>query len=143
MSKRVVMFLVLAACGPSMKTQVKVELDPLPSNHDVKVFAEALPTCAYEDVGLIASRDLEATLDAARKMGADGVIGTVLAEAGKSPERRQHLRHSELRPVQYAGHPLHRPGLHGLATTGGRARPSRPPVSGRPPFLRIPLCSDS
>jgi len=85
MSKRFVLFLVLAACGPSLKTQVKVALDPLPANHEVKVFADALPTCAYEEVGLIASQDLKATLDAARKMGADGVIGTVLAEAARSP----------------------------------------------------------
>lgn len=84
MSKRVVMFMALAACGPSMKTQVKVQLDPLPSNHEVKVFAEALPTCDYEEVGLIASENLEATLAEARKMGADGVIGTVLAQGGKS-----------------------------------------------------------
>lgn len=84
MSKRVVMFLLLAACGPSMKTQVKVKLDPLPSNHEVKVFAEALPTCAYQEVGLIASESLEKTIDAARKMGADGVIGTVLAQKDSS-----------------------------------------------------------
>jgi len=86
MSKRIVVLLVVAACGPSTKTQVRVQLDPLPANQEVKVFAEALPTCDYEEVGLIASDDLEKTLAAARKMGADGVIGTVLAQtegAGK------------------------------------------------------------
>jgi len=56
------------ACGPSMKTQVRVELDPLPADHEVRVFA---------------SEDLDATLKKARQMGADGVIGTVLAEAGR------------------------------------------------------------
>lgn len=71
------------ACGPSMKTQVRVELDPLPADYEVKVFASDLPTCEYQEVGLIASEDLEATLKKAREMGADGVIGTVLAEAGR------------------------------------------------------------
>jgi hypothetical protein len=80
MSKRVVMLLVLAACGPSLKTQVKVELEPLPADQEVKVFAAELPTCAYQEVGLIASQSLKKTIDAARKMGADGVIGTVLAQ---------------------------------------------------------------
>jgi len=47
------------------------------------VFASELPTCAYEEVGLIASEDLDATLKQARQMGADGVIGTVLAEADR------------------------------------------------------------
>lgn len=84
MSKRMVVLLVLVACGPGVKTQVKVQLDPLPANHEVKVFADALPSCDYEEVGLIASEDLEKTLDTARGMGADGVIGTVLAEGEAS-----------------------------------------------------------
>lgn len=86
MSKRTGLFTAIvlaAACGPSMKTQVRVELDPLPADHEVKVFASDLPTCAYQEVGLIASEDLDATLKKARQMGADGVIGTVLAEAAR------------------------------------------------------------
>ncbi len=86
MSKRVWLLAAMVfatACGPSMKTQVRVELDPLPADHEVKVFASDLPTCAYEEVGLIASEDLDATLKKARQMGADGVIGTILAEAGR------------------------------------------------------------
>jgi hypothetical protein len=86
MAKSVRVFTVLllvVACGPSMKTQVRVQLDSLPADHEVKVFATDLPTCAYEEVGLIASEDLEATVKKARQMGADGVIGTVLAEADR------------------------------------------------------------
>ena len=86
MSKRAWLFAAIvyaAACGPSMKTQVRVELDPLPADQEVKVFASDLPTCEYQEVGLIASEDLDATLKKAREMGADGVIGTVLAEAGR------------------------------------------------------------
>lgn len=80
------LFLVLlAACGPKIKSQTRVELDPLPADHEVKVFADELPRCAYEEVGIIGSKDLDATLDRARKMGADGVIGTVLAEAARAP----------------------------------------------------------
>lgn len=79
---------LVAACGPSMKTQVRVELDPLPADHEVKVFASDLPTCEYQEVGLIASEDLDATLKKAREMGADGVIGTVLAEADRSAGER-------------------------------------------------------
>jgi len=80
------LFLVLlAACGPKIKSQVRVQLDPLPANAEVKVFADELPHCAYEEVGIIGSKDLDATLDRARKMGADGVIGTVLAEAARPP----------------------------------------------------------
>jgi len=80
------LFLVLlTACGPKIKSQVRVELDPLPADYEVKVFADELPRCAYEEVGIIGSSDLDATLDRARKMGADGVIGTVLAEAARAP----------------------------------------------------------
>jgi len=80
---RLFVVVLLVACGPSMKTQVRVELDPLPADQEVKVFASDLPTCEYQEVGLIASEDLDATLKKAREMGADGVIGTVLAEAGR------------------------------------------------------------
>lgn len=80
--------LALAACGPKVTSQATVKLDPLPADHEVKVFASDLPTCEYEQVGLIGSDDLKATLERARQMGADGVIGTVLAtgdSAGKEP----------------------------------------------------------
>jgi len=85
MSRRtsLIAVLLLAACGPKVQSMTKVELDPLPGDHEVKVFADALPQCPYEEVGIIASKDLDATLDRARKMGADGVIGTVLAEEGR------------------------------------------------------------
>jgi hypothetical protein len=86
MSKSVFLFLVvaLAACGPKVKSQVMVQLDPLPSDHEVKVFASDLPRCPYEEVGLIAANDMKRTLNRARDMGADGVIGTVLAQEAKS-----------------------------------------------------------
>ena len=86
MSRRTWMVAVaaLAACGPGVKKYVIVELDPLPSTTEVKVFASDLPVCEYEQVGLIASQDLEETLKEARRMGADGVIGTVLAQEGQS-----------------------------------------------------------
>ena len=76
------LFLILiAACGPKIKSQARVELDSLPADTEVRVFPDELPRCAYEEVGIIASQDLDATLDRAREMGADGVIGTVLAGA--------------------------------------------------------------
>jgi hypothetical protein len=78
---------VLTGCGPKVKSQVKVALDPLPPDQDVMVFATDLPECAYEVVGIIASDDLEATKKRARKLGADGVIGTVLAGSGSSASR--------------------------------------------------------
>ena len=78
-------FLLLTACligcGPKVKSFTYVDVPPLPSYTDVAVFADSLPTCEYEQVGLIASDDMKRTLDRARKMGADGVIGTVLAES--------------------------------------------------------------
>lgn len=80
MPKRILIVLALLACGPSLKTQVQVKLDPLPADADVKVFPDSLPSCPYEQVGLIASQSLDETLSAAREMGADGVIGTVLAK---------------------------------------------------------------
>ncbi len=78
---------VLIGCGPKVMSQVKVALDPLPPDHEVMVFATDLPECAYEVVGIIASNDLEATKQRAREMGADGVIGTVLAESDSSAGR--------------------------------------------------------
>ncbi len=72
---------LLIGCGPKVMSQVKLELDPLPPDQDVTVFASDLPECAYEVVGIIASDALEATKKRAREMGADGVIGTVLAES--------------------------------------------------------------
>ncbi len=77
----------LIGCGPKVMSQVKVALDPLPPDQEVMVFATDLPECAYEVVGIIASNDLEATKKRAREMGADGVIGTVLAESGSSASR--------------------------------------------------------
>jgi hypothetical protein len=102
MSKRAFLFLLLAlaACGPKLKSQVKVQLDSLPSDYEVKVFATDLPTCAYEEVGLIASDDLEKTLSEARKMGADGVIGTILAQEGQ-PDRTESGTCGTLNCVQY------------------------------------------
>ena len=92
MSKFALPFVVflLAACGPKVKSQVRLELDPLPADYEVKVFPDELPTCSYEEVGIIGSQDLEATLDQARKMGADGVIGTVLAGEGE-PAREDRV----------------------------------------------------
>lgn len=75
---------LLTGCGPKVKSQTKVTLDPLPPDRAVKVFAADLPGCVYEVVGIIASDDLEATIRRAREMGADGVIGTVLAQSGSS-----------------------------------------------------------
>jgi len=75
---------LLTGCGPKVKSQVNVELEPLPPEREVKVFAADLPECAHEVVGIIASDDLEATKRRAREMGADGVIGTVLAQSGSS-----------------------------------------------------------
>lgn len=90
MSNRVPLFLVvlLVACGPKVKSHVGIQLDPLPKDTEVKVFASDLPTCAYEQVGLIASEDLGATLNRAREMGANGVIGTVLADTTSSASRQ-------------------------------------------------------
>jgi hypothetical protein len=86
MPKQFFLALVFLACGPSIKTQTMVQLEPLPSDSSVAVFADSLPKCPYEQVGLIASQDMEKTLDAARKMGADGVIGTVAATKKPSGE---------------------------------------------------------
>jgi len=85
MPKRFLLALAFLACSPSLKTQVQVPLQPLPSDAEVKVFPDSLPKCPYEQVGLIASHDLEKTLKAAREMGADGVIGTVLATHPQGP----------------------------------------------------------
>ena len=71
-SNPALLFLViaLAACGPKVRSQVRVQLDPLPSDHEVKAFASELPRCAYQEVGIIASNDMERTLNRARDMGA-------------------------------------------------------------------------
>jgi hypothetical protein len=86
MPKRFLLALAFLACSPSLKTQVQVQLQPLPSDADVKVFPDSLPACPYQQVGLIASHDMDKTLKAARRMGADGVIGTVLATPSKDPD---------------------------------------------------------
>jgi hypothetical protein len=90
MSNRALPFMVvlLVACGPKVESRVQVQLDPLPKDTEVKVFASDLPTCEYEQVGLIASEDLGATLTRAREMGANGVIGTVLADTTSSASPR-------------------------------------------------------
>ncbi len=75
---------LLIGCGPKVMSQAQIDLDPLPADQEVVVFASDLPECAYEVVGIIASDDLEATIKRAREMGADGVIGTVLAESESS-----------------------------------------------------------
>lgn len=90
MSNRALLFpiLLLVACGPKVESRARVQLDPLPKDSEVKVFAGDLPTCPYEQVGLIASEDLGATLNRAREMGANGVIGTVLADTASSASRQ-------------------------------------------------------
>lgn len=67
-------------CGPKIKSYEYIDLPPLPSDHEVVVFSDSLPECSYQQVGLIASDDMRRTLNRARDIGADGVIGTV--EAG-------------------------------------------------------------
>jgi hypothetical protein len=82
-----ILFALTAACGPKVKSHATLKLDPLPAGVDVAVFADSLPVCQYEQVGLIGSEDLESTLNRAREMGADGVIGTILAaNPGAGPD---------------------------------------------------------
>lgn len=72
---------LVVACGARIKSYNYMELPPLPADQEVAVFADVLPTCPYDQVGLIASDDMKDTLERARQMGADGVIGTPQAES--------------------------------------------------------------
>ena len=76
--------LLVAGCGPKVKSYAYLNLESLPSDQDVVVFAETLPGCEYEQVGLIAANDLKRAKDRARKMGADGLIGDPEAESGSN-----------------------------------------------------------
>ena len=83
----VVFAALFIACGPKVKSYAYMEIPALPSDQEVVVFAETLPECEYEQVGLIAADDLKRTKDRARKMGADGIIGTVEADSsGNNPK---------------------------------------------------------
>lgn len=82
-----ILVVLVAACGPKVKSHAVVKLDPLPEDTEVKVFATDGPTCPYQQVGLIASEDLGATLNRARDMGADAVIGTILADSSSAASK--------------------------------------------------------
>jgi|SRR5688572_20017639 len=74
--------LLVTACGPSISSAPFVSREPRPSDHPILFYSSKLPTCPYEEIGVIhgtAGRSLEATLNGVRKraraMGGDAVVG--------------------------------------------------------------------
>jgi hypothetical protein len=74
--------LLLAACGPAVSSAPFLAREPRPADHEIRLYSTRLPTCRYEEIGLIQVKrrhgSLEEVLDAVRQhariMGGDGVI---------------------------------------------------------------------
>lgn len=74
----------LAACGARVSSASFVEAPPKPPGHEIRLYSTRLPTCPYEEIGLVRSQrgqfgSLDGALDAlkrrARDMGGDAVVG--------------------------------------------------------------------
>lgn len=79
--------LFLVACGPAVSSAPFVSRAPRPPDHEIRLYSTRLPTCPYEEVGLIQAKrrdqfirhsSLEGVLNAvqqrARAMGGDAVV---------------------------------------------------------------------
>lgn len=74
----------LAACGARVSSASFIEAAPKPPEHEIRLYSTKLPTCPYEEVGLVRSQRgefgsldgaLEALMRRARQMGGDAVVG--------------------------------------------------------------------
>ena len=80
---------VLTACGPAVSSGRFGEMPLPPTTGDVQLFSSKMPSCAYDEVGLVHVRrrhgftDLQQLVDAmkerARVMGGHAVVGVALA----------------------------------------------------------------
>jgi hypothetical protein len=79
--------LVLSACVTAVSSAPFVSRAPNPADHEIRLYSTRLPTCPYEDIGLVhakrrdlgvARTSLESAVDAvrrrAREMGGDAVV---------------------------------------------------------------------
>jgi hypothetical protein len=76
---------LLAACGVAVESAPFKSLPPRPADHEIVLFSTKLPSCPYEEIGVVNAtrRDsytrYEALLDAlkarAREMGGDAIVG--------------------------------------------------------------------
>jgi hypothetical protein len=72
-----------SACGPAISSAHFVRRAPRPPDHPILIYSSKLPTCPYEEIGIINGKQgdssLESTLNAVRKrareMGGDAVVG--------------------------------------------------------------------
>ena len=71
-------------CGPAVQSAAFTALPPRPPDHPIRLFSTKLPTCAYEEVGLVSARKrtlvsmddvLAGLVERAREMGGDAVVG--------------------------------------------------------------------
>jgi len=76
--------LLVAACGPAVRSAPFKTVPPRPTDHQIVLFSTKLPTCPYEELGLITAQrrhgfnSYESVLEAmkvrAREMGGDAVV---------------------------------------------------------------------
>jgi hypothetical protein len=76
--------LLVAACGPAVRSAPFKTVPPRPTDHQIVLFSTKLPTCPYEEIGLITAQRrhgfnsyesvLEAMKSRAREMGGDAVV---------------------------------------------------------------------
>ncbi|MGH7464046.1 MAG: hypothetical protein ACREK1_02660 [Longimicrobiales bacterium] len=73
----------LIACGPAVSSAVFTDAAPRGPDHEIQVFSTKLPSCPYEEVGLVRAKRrgfaslqdvLTAVRERAREMGGDAVI---------------------------------------------------------------------
>jgi hypothetical protein len=76
--------ILLVACGPAVQSAPFHSVPPRPADHQIVLFSTKLPTCPYEEVGLVTGHRrhgfnsyesvLEAMKDRAREMGGDAIV---------------------------------------------------------------------
>jgi hypothetical protein len=76
--------LALGACGPAISSANFMTVAPRPVEHEIALYSTKLPTCPYEEIGVVRGKrraltSLQQVLSAiqqrARKMGGDAVVG--------------------------------------------------------------------
>ncbi|MEJ2218365.1 MAG: hypothetical protein P8099_17315 [Gemmatimonadota bacterium] len=76
--------LLLTACGPAISSAFFEQAPPRPPDSQVQLYSTRLPSCPYEEIGLVRGRkrafsSMQAVLASlqrrAREMGGDAIVG--------------------------------------------------------------------
>jgi len=77
--------LVMISCAPAIRTTVFQSYSPKPHDYPIKIYRHKMPTCEFEELGLVNSMQrnrfismdevMNSLLSEARRIGGDAIIG--------------------------------------------------------------------